>query len=72
MAEITAAEVEQAAAAFLAMKRKAQARSAAAPEKKAYKDAAASFAALRTAYRVQEEKAGRRGGLAGGDLKEEG
>lgn len=70
--EITIAEVDQAEAEFLALKKKAQAKSATNATRDEYKEMAREFAELRSAYRFQEEQAGRRVGLVGGDATPEG
>lgn len=62
--EITIAEVDQAEAALAAAKKGKD------PERK--QQAAESLQELRTAYRLQEEAAGRRTGLVGGDATPEG
>ncbi len=61
--EITLAEVDQAEAANLDAKKKARAKSATAEDQAARKTAAAALVEVRSAYRRQEEAAGRRTGF---------
>lgn len=70
--EISVGEVDQAEAALLEAKRKAQRKSATNADQRAYQEAAQELSNVRRAWREQEESAGRRTGLAGGDATPEG
>lgn len=68
--EITLAEVDQAEAALLEAKTAARAKGATDDDQATRKQAANDLVAVRSAYRRQEEAAGRRGGLVVGANKE--
>lgn len=61
--EITLAEVDQAEAALLEAKKKARTKSATDADQATRKKAAEKLVELRSAWRRQEEAAGRRSGL---------
>ncbi|MCA1569759.1 MAG: hypothetical protein LC798_05440 [Chloroflexi bacterium] len=61
--EITLAELDQATAAHVDAKKRARAKSATAADQEQRKTTAEELVAVRSAYRLQEEAAGRRGGL---------
>lgn len=67
MPEITIAEVDQAEAALKDTKEAYYASDKAPEESAAFREAKRAVVSLRQAWRLQEEAAGRRSGLAGGD-----
>lgn len=69
--EITVAEVDQAEARLKDAKEAYYASDKAPEEAESFRDAKREIVAVRQAWRVQEEAAGRRTGLAGGDAVKE-
>lgn len=64
--QITVADVDQAEAALIEAKKRRS------KDREGYKAQARETTELRQAFRRQEEAAGRRGGLVGGDARTEG
>jgi hypothetical protein len=67
MSEISLAEVDQAEAALKDAKEAYYASGKAPEETERFREVKREIVAIRQAYRIQEEAAGRRTGLAGGD-----